>query len=127
MDGQDNQQQQQQGLQTASQDTGTADSSLEWGLDVSYHWLVGMVGLSYADVCGVRADDPNDVFRLVAFHYEDGSGSAASLAESIPRREDRWRELPADVEQEVQGILYQHARQYEEVRAGPLTQAELHY
>jgi len=92
MDGQDNQQQQ-QGLQSASQDTGTADSSLDWGPDVSYQWLVGIVGFSYADVCRVRADDPIDVFRLVAFHFEDASRSADSLAESIPdyvrcRRDD---------------------------------------
>jgi hypothetical protein len=151
MDGQDNQQQQ-QGLQSASQDTGTADSSLEWGPDVSDQWLVGIVGFVYADVRGVRTDDPNDVFRLVAFHYEDGSRTADSLAESIPdyvrwRRDDglrpptlstvysririwwmqRYAELPAEVEQEVRRILYQHAQQYEEVCAGPLTQAELHY
>jgi hypothetical protein len=151
MDGQDNQQQQ-QGLQSASQDTGTADSSLDWGPDVSYQWLVGIVGFSYADVCRVRADDPIDVFRLVAFHFEDASRSADSLAESIPdyvrcRRDDglrpptlravysrirtwwmqRYYELPVEVVQVVREILDQHARQYEEVRAGPLTQAELHY
>jgi hypothetical protein len=150
MDGQDNQQQ--QGLQSASQDTGTADSSLEWGPDVSYQWLVGIVGFVYADVCGVRADDPNDVFRLVAFHYEDGSRTADSLAESIPdyvrwRRDDglrpptlravysririwwmqRYAGLHAEVEQEVRRILHQHTQQYEDVRAGPLTLDEMRF
>ncbi|KAJ1398272.1 hypothetical protein B484DRAFT_406700, partial [Ochromonadaceae sp. CCMP2298] len=80
--------------------------------------------------------------ELVAFHFEDASRSADSLAESIPdyvrcRRDDglrpptlravysrirtwwmqRYYELPVEVVQVVREILDQHARQYEEVRA----------
>jgi hypothetical protein len=146
----DQQQQQQGGLQTASQDT--ADSSLDWGDDVSYHWLVVKVGLPYVDVCGVRPNDHHDILRLVAFHYEDGTRNPDSLAYSVPdflrcRRDDglrpptlravfirvrdwwtvRYTELPVEVAVEALGILRQHAEAYEQTLAGPLTLAELHY
>ncbi|KAJ1381255.1 hypothetical protein B484DRAFT_440866, partial [Ochromonadaceae sp. CCMP2298] len=144
------QQQQQGGLQTASQDT--ADSSLDWGEDVSYHWLVVKVGLPYADVCGVLPDDHHDILRLVAFHYEDGTRYPDSLADSVPdflrsRRDDglrpptlravyirirngwtvRYTELPAVFAAQAPEILRQHAQSYEQTLAGPLTLAELHY
>ncbi|KAJ1442885.1 hypothetical protein B484DRAFT_414659 [Ochromonadaceae sp. CCMP2298] len=102
---------QQEVVQTSVSDD-TAHSSLSWEEEVSYHWLTNKLTLTFCDVCGVRYDDHEDIFRFVAFHAEEGSRNADTLAD-------------LDVAWEARHLLELWDREPGEVTAGPLTLGEL--
>jgi hypothetical protein len=138
-----------QAVQSSSEET--AHSELSWEPEVNYQWIVRKIGLGRADMCLVSQNDPQEAYRFVVFHFEEGT-PAWSLSTSLPdfiryRRNDglapnalnrvfrqilgwwvqRWWVLPADVEAEVRSVLQQHEQDFAAMQAGPLTLEQLRW
>jgi hypothetical protein len=141
------QQQQEQPLQSASEET--AHSELSWEEDVSYELVIRRISLLRADICSVSRGDPEEAYRFVVFHFEEGA-PAHYLSHSLHdflayRRDDRlhpdalnrvfrrvrgwWMErfgaLPEEVEAQAHALLQQHAQEFAAAQAGPLTLGDL--
>jgi hypothetical protein len=152
MQSDDQQQPQAQALTPPLHFAASDSSSLDWGEDVSYQWVLRRVGMGYADVCGVRDTDHNDVFSFVVFHHAEGQrdpdlldgalapflieqhelGYNPSKIRRIYTHIKRWFgarfiELPDDVEEACLTLLHVLDEQQVVVLAGPLTLAEFEY
>ncbi|KAJ1425491.1 hypothetical protein B484DRAFT_464463 [Ochromonadaceae sp. CCMP2298] len=141
------QQQQEQPMQSCSEDN--AQSELSWEEDVSYEWVIRRSGLLRADICLVSRGDPEEAYRFVVFHFEEGAPAhhlSHSLYDFLAYRRDdglhpdalnrvyrrvrlwwmeRFGTLPEAVEAQAHALLVQHEQEFAAAQAGSLALGDL--